>query len=444
MAAIRDYKSEPSLQDNVNKSLKKISDKVSANADEFAGALIRKNAADIVANIEANGTENLKPVNAAIAAENDKVLAENQAKQNANVEKANARNAQLATDAAALGARHQASIDRIAANGQAAFDAGAIRGEYRANSLRTVSEQAAAMEQFKQQADSFVKFREGQRAAAKERLGLSVNAATGSYGDAALWYGASILEGAYQGAQFLGKAFINGATLGTMNDTFSPFRNYDSLIGEGNLFGSPTTVWGALGRDSGEVGSYFIDPLGAVGSLGKLSKFNVSLSLKGTPVQRFSGNNGSYLVEEEFVFGKASQFNLELKAIGREPAYMPNTVAWETTASNNIPVNMAVAPDQILKDWAGTWSTPASIDSISFARNELAITPNFKKVIAGVRSHTITEGAPYRIGVVGSQFEGGVLYKGGAIQFQHMWNIQDDVLTSQYLPISEPAKRFTN
>ncbi len=164
VAAIRDYKSEPSLQDKLNKSFKKISDKVSAQTDAHAGSLIRKSAADVAANVEANGIKNIKPIDAALAAENDMVLAENQARHNSNVEKANARNAQLATDAAALGARHQATIDRVAANGQAAFDAGVIRGEHRANTLRTVSDQERSYQQFERQADSYIDFREGQRA----------------------------------------------------------------------------------------------------------------------------------------------------------------------------------------------------------------------------------------------------------------------------------------
>ncbi len=113
VAAIRDYKSEPSLQDKLNKSFKKISDKVSAQTDAHAGSLIRKNAADVAANVEANGIKNLKPIDAAIAAENDMVLAENQAKQNANVEKANVRSAQLAQKATALTSKHQLTQNRV-------------------------------------------------------------------------------------------------------------------------------------------------------------------------------------------------------------------------------------------------------------------------------------------------------------------------------------------
>uniref|UniRef100_A0A486XHW7 Rhs family protein n=1 Tax=Rheinheimera sp. BAL341 TaxID=1708203 RepID=A0A486XHW7_9GAMM len=277
------------------------------------------------------------------------------------------------------------------------------------------------------------------REAAYSSVGLGAGAANGSFGDFATWYGAALVNESWQALQFMGKAVVNGLTLGAMNDRFSPLSSgYHSLIGDNTLFGNPTTFAGAVGLKSGVYGSYGLDPLAAVGALGKLSKFDFNLSLNGTPVQRFSGNNGSYLVEEEFVFGKASQFNLEAIAKGDLPAYMPNTVAWETSAHGDLRVNIALSRKEIEMGYAGGWSTPAEITSVKFARENLAIIPKFKDDISGARAHLIKDGSPIRVGVVGSQTQNGVFYRGGEIQFEHLWHFTEN---DKYLPaISKPWK----
>lgn len=139
------------------------------------------------------------------------------------------------------------------------------------------------------------------REAAYSSVGLGAGAANGSFGDFATWYGASLANESWQALQFMGKAVVNGLTLGTMNDRFSPLSSsYHSLIGDNTLFGNPTTFSGAVGLKSGVYGSYGLDPLAAVGGFGKLAKFDFNLSLNGTPVQRFSGNNGSWGGDYEF------------------------------------------------------------------------------------------------------------------------------------------------
>uniref|UniRef100_A0A486XUH9 Rhs family protein n=1 Tax=Rheinheimera sp. BAL341 TaxID=1708203 RepID=A0A486XUH9_9GAMM len=117
------------------------------------------------------------------------------------------------------------------------------------------------------------------RGAAYSSVGLGAGAANGSFGDFATWYGASLANESWQALQFMGKAVVNGLTLGTMNDRFSPLSSgYHSLIGDNTLFGNPTTFAGAVGLKSGVYGSYGLDPLAAVGALGKLSKFDLSLN----------------------------------------------------------------------------------------------------------------------------------------------------------------------
>ncbi|RLV57904.1 hypothetical protein D5018_20090 [Parashewanella curva] len=169
MAAIRDYKPTSSLEE-VNKGLRELRAKNSAKAlaavDEQTKTQIRKTQAQTAAGVEADIEGALDPAMVAIVAENDKALAENQRKRRANVEKANAYSDQLNKRAVDLDERHQGMKDRVgtlSSRGQAAFDAGAIRGEHRANTLRTVSDQERAYQQFKRQADSYVEFRKKQR-----------------------------------------------------------------------------------------------------------------------------------------------------------------------------------------------------------------------------------------------------------------------------------------
>jgi hypothetical protein len=137
----------------------------------------------------------------------------------------------------------------------------------------------AGFSQFNNNVESFIDFRKHQKSQLIEKLNLSPNAKDGTWTDLALWAGAAVINESWQGVQFLGKSVLNGFTLGFKNDELSPLSSgYHSLIGENTLFGRPTTIAGAIGYEAGEVGSYIIDPLAAVGVVGKLSKFDVDLN----------------------------------------------------------------------------------------------------------------------------------------------------------------------
>ncbi len=151
--------------------------------------------------------------------------------------------------------------------------------------------------QFNRDAASFIEFRKNQKIQLIDELNLSPDAMDGSWADLALWSGAAVINESWQGAQFLGKSVLNGLTLGFYNDELSPLSSgYHSLIGENKLFGKPTTIAGAIGYEAGEVGSYLIDPLAAVGVVGKLSKFDLpSYVFVGQDVNSSFGQAGALI-----------------------------------------------------------------------------------------------------------------------------------------------------
>lgn len=196
----------------------------------------------------------------------------------------------------------------------------------------------------------------------------------GNFGDFAYRYGAQLIEGAYQGLQFAGKAVANGATLGLFNDTLSPLTSsYDSLVGEGNFFGAPTTFAGRVGDEAGAFGSYFIDPLAAVGALGKLAKYNVNLSLQGSPVHSSSMNwNNAGLVDAELGMSRTEMWGQSPWPKGVDPR---SGIIPEGTI-----IKMIQSESDIARNRIGGWGV---LGDISIAddqvRNSLALTTEFKK-----------------------------------------------------------------
>ncbi len=280
---------------------------IDAKTNSASADLTKQMQNGLDASLNAASNKKLADVTRADNAAGEASLAELLAGKDSNVEKVvNSANEGAAETQAAMQA-----IDMVVATNKAARakKSEELRAHYAGrmerHDLGRPSGRDFALE--RQQIAEYSAFRDGQRAAMRSDLGLSSGAASGGLGDFATWYGASLIDGSYQGVQFLGKAALNGATLGFMNDSFSPFSSpYDSLIGEGNAFGSPSTVAGALGRDSGEVGSYFMGAEGAVLGLAKGVKLlrggDVVLNNHGAVQKFYNKTNDIDLIESSGVF----------------------------------------------------------------------------------------------------------------------------------------------
>lgn len=81
---------------------------------------------------------------------------------------------------------------------------------------------------------------------------------------------------------------------------------------------------------------------------------------------------------------------------------------------------MALAPGQVMGNnvFLGSWATTESITSVSFVRNNLAVTLAFKGEIAYVQKIFIPKGVRIQTGITGPQIFNGVIYQGGAPQIQ--------------------------
>ncbi|MCD1600340.1 hypothetical protein [Rheinheimera aquimaris] len=192
----------------------------------------------------------------------------------AQIEAVNAQSAALQTHANEMQQHFNARVEYGQQSAADALQRGINRGAYAASKNYQSPDPMAGVD-----VEGNIAWATQRRAAAYNSVGLSAGAANGSFGDFASWYGASLANESWQALQFMGKAVVNGLTLGTMNDRFSPLSSgYHSLIGDNTLFGNPTTFAGAVALKSGVYGSYGLDPLAAVGALGKLSKFDLSLN----------------------------------------------------------------------------------------------------------------------------------------------------------------------
>jgi RHS repeat-associated protein len=77
--------------------------------------------------------------------------------------------------------------------------------------------------------------------------------------------------------------------------------------------------------------------------------------------------------------------------------------------------NQAVGPGQLSP---GAFGTPAEIPSVNFVRNDLAVIPDWKPTVSGVRTVEVVRPVRAQISIVGPQEAGGVTYPGGQVQIQ--------------------------
>ncbi len=94
-------------------------------------------------------------------------------------------------------------------------------------------------------------------------------------------------------------------------------------------------------------------------------------------------------------------------------------------------VNMAMAPGQHMP---GGWATFDDIPNVSYVRNELAVTPEFKSEVSNVQKFLIPRGVPIQVGTVGPQTYNGIQYSGEGNQVQIL-NYSD---RAKLIPIGEP------
>ena len=125
--------------------------------------------------------------------------------------------------------------------------------------------------------EEYVVWRKAEKAALRERLGVSVDAPEGDGWDVAEWMGKTVVNESWQGIQFVAKALGNDATFGLFNDTLSPLdSSYHSLIGEEGYFGTPDTIAGGIGQEGGAIMSWVVDPVAVVtAGMSKVAKLRV-------------------------------------------------------------------------------------------------------------------------------------------------------------------------
>ena len=113
--------------------------------------------------------------------------------------------------------------------------------------------------------------------------------------------------------------------------------------------------------------------------------------------------------------------------------WLQNTETISIKAPKDCYINMALAPGQ---NRPGAWGTFDNIPNVDYARNILAITPEFKPQISYVQKYLIPEGTRIQIGFVGAQKYNDVLYIGGGTQVQIL-NYADRF---NLIPIGEKIK----
>ncbi len=92
---------------------------------------------------------------------------------------------------------------------------------------------------------------------------------------------------------------------------------------------------------------------------------------------------------------------------GETPAAMP--------APAGTRIQMAMSPGQLRP---GGWGTFDNIPDVSFVRNDLAVTPEFKPEVGFVQTFIVPEGTQIQVGTVGPQEFNGITYPGGGNQVQ--------------------------
>jgi RHS repeat-associated protein len=111
--------------------------------------------------------------------------------------------------------------------------------------------------------------------------------------------------------------------------------------------------------------------------------------------------------------------------------WMPGAPVYSVPAPKGLTIEMVMAPGQTRP---GAWGTVDVIADMSYARNQLAITPGFKPSIGHVQRFEVPAGTQVQYGTVGPQTHGGVTYPGGGSQIQIL-NYAD---RAKLIPVGPP------
>ncbi|WP_316156539.1 RHS repeat-associated core domain-containing protein [Cupriavidus sp. BIC8F] len=131
-------------------------------------------------------------------------------------------------------------------------------------------------------------------------------------------------------------------------------------------------------------------------------------------------------------FGLTGNPVLALPAPSGSNPWMPNTpITSSPVPSGGMTVEMAMAAGQTRP---GGWATKDHIPDVSYVRNELAVTADFKQEVSHVQTFHIPEGVQVQEGTVGPQTSGCTLYPGGGSQVQ----ILNYVDRAKLIPVGAP------
>jgi YD repeat-containing protein len=104
---------------------------------------------------------------------------------------------------------------------------------------------------------------------------------------------------------------------------------------------------------------------------------------------------------------------------------------WREIHTKDYEPEKAMSPGQVKP---GGWATTDHITDVTFVREKLAVTPEFKPEISHVQKYHIPEGVQVQVGKVGPQTHNGITYPGGGNQVQIL-NFED---RAKLQPIGEP------
>lgn len=154
-----------------------------------------------------------------------------------------------------------------------------------------------------------------------------------------------------------------------------------------------------------------------------------NLALKGVQVGAIHG------------FKSADELNSLMGVYKYAPAWKAGTQVAETTLQPGTRVRMVVSVDDYLRLQAGEsrfggWATFDNVPSQAYARNQLAITPDFKQNVGYVVEVEITRPIQAQVGIVGSQ---GGAAGGGGNQLNFLISRDDRSSVFKYVPYSGRA-----
>jgi RHS repeat-associated protein len=130
--------------------------------------------------------------------------------------------------------------------------------------------------------------------------------------------------------------------------------------------------------------------------------------------------------------GLAGRDVLALPAPTASNPWMPGApITSQPAPPGGLLVQMAMAPGQTRP---GGWATTDHIPDVSYVRNDLAVTPEFKPQVSHVQTFQIPEGVQLQHGTVGPQTCGCSSYAGGGSQVQIL-NFAD---RAKLVPVGSP------